>query len=93
VHDTPAVHPRHCGGQLGHERGQIIDSRRLRQPGQAGAIDVLDHQRPRVARHLDQLCDPRYTAQPLQDRHLVVQAPLRVGPTGLLADDGAPIKK
>ena len=90
VHHPPAVHPRHRPGQLHREPDQVLDGQRRRQPGQARATDVRQHDRPRVPRRLHQLRDPRDAAQPLQDRQLVPQPPVRVRPQRLLADDRAP---
>ena len=93
VHHTPPVHPRHRPGQPHRQPDQLVDGQRLRQPGQARAADVRQHDRPRVPRRLHQLRHPVDTAQPLQDRQLVPQPPLRVRPQRLLADDRAPGKE
>ena len=90
MHHPPAVHPRHRPGQLHRQPDQVIDRQRLRQPGQARAARVRQHDRPRVPRRLHQLRDPVDTAQPLQHRQLMPQPPLRVRSQRLLADDRAP---
>ena len=47
VHHAPPVHPRHRPGQPHRQPDQLVDRQRLRQPGQARAADVRQHDRPR----------------------------------------------
>jgi hypothetical protein len=85
VHHASPVHPRHRPGQRRRKPDQVIHRQWLRHAGQARATNVLQHDRPGVARRRQQLRHPYDTAQALEHRQLVLQAPLRVRSQRLLA--------